>query len=748
MKKLICFLLLPAVVFASGISPSANNRGRISPLKATTPTVGYAYEFDPKTGAVSGITTSLTESFDPDYTVFSSGNSLKAVPVATDFYDLLSPGHELYQEGAAKIHESDDYYSLIDDEIVGGEDGFFYQMYLTLYKCNYYFAEDLGTIELYIPTMNLYELDYYVRHYELDYLKMPYFGIDGNAYLDFTYENGSWTLNTSNGLKIIGQTSNGYYKVSFPFLEKISSFSLFETHNYHSFYDEKESQFAERIGFFLPSESMTGKYVSLPFDVNDIRFEEDCCVTLIADSFTGLIAQNTSSDWTHDYSYEDEKGRGYHDWTFISRGDWLPKASDSNQYLDSIDIEVTNNQSVIDAEGKKTENITVIEKTVNHTNNIGGPSGSLLYQYFPEFTIDDFTAGTIRLKNIHFYFRDISSNHADVSGEKQTYDLSFVRKFKFTYDNRPTVRVAYVDAYSYDQYVNKSEIIPGFWTGILQFFKNGLGIGNKPDYVNQYYAFSLYFEEEKITKIPNVQYVIFRYIIEGKTNQKKLILNEKNYWEVGVSGLISVKGYSLLDDAGMGFVTSDQIYDQEYITGSNGIVHDYAFLYSHSTKKPLMDRSSVEPVAIYYQENELSTLSQAVTNAEGLHVVGNQVFDKDNNLRLDYTVEEKTYTYEDGTSSTFPEIVDQNGNPIDSDVIDREDGGDNLDDFQNKGFVQFITDCWNDLCGFFTKNAEIVLSVALTVLCVLIGIVILGFAIRLLRWVFKDKKNRNRRKRK
>lgn len=742
MKKLICFLLLPAVVFASGISPSANNRGRISPLKATTPTVGYAYEFDPKTGAVSGMTTSLTESFDPDYTVFSSGNSLKAVPVATDFYDLLSPGHELYQEGAAKIHESDDYYSLIDEEIVGGEDGFFYQMYLTRYKCNYYFAEDLGTIELYIPTMNLYELDYYVRHYELDYLKMPYFGIDGNAYLDFTYENGSWTLNTSNGLKIIGQTSNGYYKVSFPFLEKISSFSLFETHNYHSFYDEKESQFAERIGFFLPSESMKGKYVSLPFDVNDIRFEEDCCVTLIADSFTGLIAQNTSSDWTHDYSYEDEKGRGYHDWTFISRGDWLPKASDSNQYLDSIDIEVTNNQSVIDAEGKKTENITVIEKTVNHTNNIGGSSGSLLYQYFPDFTVDDFTAGTIRLKNIHFYFRDISSSHADVSGEKQTYDLSFVRKFKFTYDNRPTVRVAYVDASPFNYYYYTQASIGGLWNTITNFFRDAIGLKRDFDGVQQCYAFSLYFEEERITKIPNVQHVVFSYEIAGKKTVKDVILNEE-YLQYTIG---SKAFYGVLDSTGFGCITTDQIYNKDYVTSPSGVLHDYAFIYQHLVKEDWIDK--VEPLAVYYQENELSTLSQAVTNAEGLHVVGNQVFDKDNNLRLDYTVEEKTYTYEDGTSSTFPEILDSNGNPIDSDTIEEDPTRDNSDDADPSGILQFLKTCWNDLCGFFTKNAEIVRSVALTVLCVLIGIVILGFAIRLLRWVFKDKKNRNRRKRK
>lgn len=741
MKRLSLLIASTAMLITSGLTSSPSvYRGRISPLKAAT----RAYEFDPTTGEVKGIATSLTESFDPDMTRFSSGNSLKAVPVARDYYDLLAEGHELHQEGAKKINETDCYYSLINEEMVGGDKGYFYQFYLTLYDCNYYFSEDLETIEMYIPTMDLYQLDYYVRYYSIDYLKMPYFGIDGNRYLDFIFENNLWTLNTSNGLEIIGQTLNGFYKVSFPAVEKISSFSLFETHNYHSYYDDSESQFSEKIGFFLPSDSMNGKYVSLPFDIDDIRFEDDCAVTLIANSFTGLIVQNQNDDWTDDYTYSDEKSRGYHDWHFVSREDWLPKASDSNQYLDSIDVEITNNQSVIDKDGKMTENITRIEKSVYHTNDIGGPSGSLLYQYFPDFSVDENAAGTISLKAIHFYFRDVSnqftgSNYVGLD-EKQTYDLSLIRKFKFTYDNRPVVRVAYVDASPYDYYYYTSMSTGGVWNTITNFFRNTIGLKRDYDGVQQCYAFSLYFEEEKITKIPNVQHVVFSYVINGSKKSRDIILNE-SYVQYCIG---SKEFYGVLDSSGMGFITTDQLYNKEYVTSSSGVLHDYAFIYAHSVNDPFIDE--VKPVEIWYQENELSTLSQAVTNSEGLHIVGDQVFDKDNNLRLDYSIVEKTYTQADGTTNSFFEIVDSNGNPIDQDTIDEEEPRDNADEDDPNGLVQWLQGRWKDICDFFGDHRDKAYAILGTILIVLCSLILLGIALRLIRWAFRGGKKRRKKK--
>lgn len=655
----------------------------------------------------------IQPNFDYNYTHFDFGNDVKPVPSSTEYYDCLDPKYKyLSTEKSIKINETDDFYALKNESVPGGENGYFYHFVLQNYSANFYFNDDLEKTSFYIPSIYLFDLNDYVKSYQVTFLRIPYLMINNFNYLDLLYQNGNWYFETHQESKIKAYTDK-FLLFEFDTIDHITDIQLFENYRYHSYYGENESKFIEKPALIIPSSDMTNKYVSMPFEIYDIDYENYCRLRYIPKSFSALISRTpglSTTSWVNESTYVTNSNDYIADHiTYTHRNDWDPCADyDCSQILTKINVTITDVHDVIDENGEFHPSLETKSETlvINHTENIGGPSGKLLYQYFPDFPgIKKGTSGTINLDKIYFLASSGSgSETVHLTENLQVYDLSNIKKFKFTFDYRPVVRVAYYEGVIKNIYYSAEKIhdqVMDSWNFVNNTANNNL-FGNikntfdsiyhnhfkdyENDSVTQYYAFDLSFSKDRYIPIPNVQKIEFTYQINKQDCNRTLKLNDKEHAinmdkEKGPTPVL----YNKFDDDGFGLFTQKEFLSEtsDYFKNADGEVFDYLFVHKlEGQLEPLV--KNVNPVAIYYLEDkELSIVSQAVTNELGLHYdeEGN-VYDKDNNLRLDYKVSKGQYIDKvTGDVTEWTDIVDtQTGEVVKPNTGTNTDLGDNLGD--------------------------------------------------------------------
>lgn len=650
----------------------------------------------------------IQPNFDYNYTHFDFGNDVKPVPSSTEYYDCLDPKYKyLSTEKSIKINETDDFYALKNESVPGGENGYFYHFVLQNYSANFYFNDDLEKTSFYIPLIDLFDLNDYVKSYQVTFLRIPYLMINNFNYLDLLYQNGNWYFETHQESKIKAYTDK-FLLFEFDTIDHITDIQLFENYRYHSYYGENESKFIEKPALIIPSSDMTNKYVSMPFEIYDIDYENYCRLRYIPRSFSALISRTpglSTTSWVNESTYVTNSNDYIADQiTYTHRNDWDPRADyNCSQYLTKINVTITDVHDVIDENVEFHPSLETKSETlvINHTENIGGPSGKFLYQYFPDFPgIEKGTSGTINLDKIYFLASSgFGADTVHLTENLQVYDLSFIRKFKFTFDYMPVVRVAYYEGVYKNIYYSAEKISDETEDFFKAGEKNLFGsIKNtfdrfyhqhvkdyKYDSVTQYYAFDLSFSKEKYIPIPNVQKIEFTYQFNRQNINRTLKLQDKTFTEIQPNGEVKVLAYNNSDKDGFGLYKQDEFFREtsDYFKNNDGEVFDFLFVHQLNYKlEPLV--KNVNPVAIYYLEDkELSIVSQAVTNELGLHYdeEGN-VYDKDNNLRLDYKVSKGQYIDKvTGDVTEWTDIVDKKtGEVVKPNTGTNTDLGDNLGD--------------------------------------------------------------------
>ena len=722
MKKLL--LLLTPLLFltscSSWITPSATHNIK---RKENTSAVNYIYTVGNENyteGANVELknVSKLQPNFDFNYTHFDFGNDIKPVPSSTEYYDCLDPKNNyLATDKSIKINETDDFYALKNESVPGGENGYFYHFVLQNYSSNFYFNDDLEKTSFYIPSLDLFDLNHYVTSNNVSYLRIPYLMINNINYLDLLYQGSTWYFETHQEAQITAYTDK-FLLFEFDTIDHITDIQLFENYRCHPYYGENESKFIEKPSLIIPSAKMSNKYVSMPFEIYDVNYEKYCQLRYVSDSFSALISR--ASGLAYDSWIDESPSFGNSDkyiassnFRFTARNSWDPRAEyNCSQYLNKINVTITDAHGVYDEEGVFHPSVETKTETlvINHTENIGGPSGKLLYQYFPDFPeFKPGTYGTINLDKIYFLASSGSgSSTIHLTDNLQVYDLSNFTKFKFTFDYRKTVRVAYYEGvfkniyYSaeelYDQTMDSIKFVE--YTATHNLFGNikntfdSIYHNNfkkyEPDSVTQYYAFDLSFSKDEYIPIPNIQKIEFNYRINKQDCNRSLKLNDKTFVEYKLkNGEVKVNQYNKYDTDGFGLFTQEEFSadTSEYFKNDDGEAFDYLLVHRLQNQlEPLV--TNVSPVAIYYlEDSDLSIVSQAVTNELGLHYdeQGN-VYDKDNNLRLDYKVVKSQYIDKvTGDVTEWTDIVDKaTGETVKPNTGTNTDLGDNLDDFNNK----------------------------------------------------------------
>lgn len=776
MNKILLFL--SPLLFLTSCSGWTTPPASANPIKRKEQAVNYIYEINSEND-FSGVQLKSLEkasqvNFDLNYTNFDFGNSLKAIPSTIGYFDCLDPNNNfLGTEKSLKINTTDDFYALKNEDYPGGENGYFYHFVLQNYRSNFYFNDDVSRTSFYIPTLNLFDLNHYVTSNNVTYLRIPYLMINNTRYIDLLYQGNSWYFEALNDSQIITYTDY-YLLFEFDTIEHITDFQLFENYHYHSYYEDTESQFIEKPGYFIPSFNMANKYVSLPFEIVDIDYEKYCQLRFDSTSFSSLIARSTSTSinsWANDSpSFTNYYNAG--EFTYIPRNNWLPNAvNGSNQLLDKIQVTITDAHGVYDEKGVYHPSVETKSDSliIDHTDNIGGPSGKLLYQYFPNFpAFERGSYGALSLDKIYFYAHTVNTPSMNFD-TLQTYDLSNFTKFKFTFDYRQTVRIAYYHGVKKDAYYSNKKL-GSVATSASQLISAGINsnyVGSlwnsagfifnnikKEEYdsVIQYYAFDLSFSEKKYLPIPNVQKVEFSYRINKQDCHRSLKLNEKGFTEITTKGQTRVYEYNKLDTDGFGFFTQDEFLSKNnFLKNSDGEVCDYLFVHQLSGQlEPLV--TEVNPVAIYYlEDSELSFVSQAVTNDLGLHYddKGN-CYDKDNNLRLDYKVVKNQYIDPaTGDVTEWDDIVNvSTGEVVKPNTGTNEDLGDNLNNTPSEwdkilsNVGNFFNDVGKTINSWFSGEA---LGVVQAIFWIIISIIVFALLIKLIRAILGSRKGRRKR---
>ena len=176
--------------------------------------------------------------------------------------------------------------------------------------------------------------------------------------------------------------------------------------------------------------------------------------------------------------------------------------------------------------------------------------------------------------------------------------------------------------------------------------------------IMQVYGFDFYFDENKEFPINNIQSIEFDFELKGNRVRK-------TYTETTVDAFsrFFTKGYDGYDNLLTNYASWPEVCERLDENGKE-IVFDYALV--HRLDKDNGEQiNNLSPLKITYLDDNFS-IQEAVPNSLGLHEVDGKLYDKDGNLRLDYTLKEVELTDSNGNKYTGFDIVDKDGNNVET----------------------------------------------------------------------------------
>ena len=747
MKKVIKYILILCSILITFLT--ANNITIKVNAEETNST--YIYNLKEKEDITRNV------SFQSDYFTFEK-TKLHALPYARSYDDLLS--NEFLGQNKTLKNENTDLHYYFDSETYSA-----YTLTFNHANSHIYFNENPSNIiSFYLPSFDSsgYKATYYETLFnslDIEEIALPYIAINGKRYVSLYYS-------ATDGFKLLlenycsvseekfnytgeygGIFSDYFYRLTIPYFNEPKIFSIdildigyqsnvVDTESYTNTWEEFDIR-------FIPHSSMDDIMISMPFEIKSFDIEKELPEIIIDYStFTGIVnAWGSITNW----NYQSLDLRlSPSEWAFCSSATFSDgHVSGMNPSLYDINLLLTENKDYYDENGvlhkSEESNTRLLDTTIDHSYAAPGGSkysGGIIDGLDIEELKLNKSYGTIKINDLSFYVYLTNLNNAYIDEDELiTLDFSNVSSVYYTYDSRPKIDTY---CYQFDDYLMTSagaridNVYLGF--GDIVAFKNlfeliGTAIEGAIN-VMQVYGFDFYFDEDKLLPIDNVQSIKFDFLLDGKRYQK--IYTET---ETSDFARFFLNGYddlnNILTDHDSWPRVCERIDDQ-----GEEKIFDYALVHHVGNKRTGKYIKELDVLEITYLTEDFS-LKQAVSNDLGLHEVDGKLYDKDGNLRLDYTLKEVELTDDNGNTYTGTEIVDKDGNIVKA-------NGEKIETTSKNPIDNLVDGKYDDLFKSFGESFEkILMIIGILILVVIIGFfspifsVIFNVLIKCISWAFK-----------
>lgn len=742
MNKISKLLLIPSFLISGMLSTSNNSDVLVERYvkRANEKTQNTIYEIKDTSDIVDSV------SFQTDYFDLSE-SKIRAIPFATSYDDLLV--NELLGNEKAVLEENSNIYRVYDS------DGYSYTLTYDYANSHYYFNSSYdGNIMFYLPSLvNIDNLEKLFQELNIDNIQLPYLSINGKRYVSIVYSNDDGIRYLLENGTQINQEKHTYFSgmgystkymdlFTIPMVEDKVIYNIGKL-NFNGYYNSSDDGFGEYDINFVPHSSMDGKFVSMPFEITTFDLEDNLPeVCIDYSTFTGIAFDGMCGDtwsWaisTTEYGYGSNGTLAPSEWAITGLKEYGNTIINHEDCLEDIDLQVVENKNYYDEKGVYHEvgETKIIEMNTSINDNYSSPGtgnrnnkygGGVISGFDMDYIKTNNSYGTIKINDLSFYVKGWNADWAYVEEEHLiTLDYSELDTLYFTYDSRPTMNVYY---YQWDDYMltrggarinkiyigfDKANALLNLWewtsTSIEGLFTQ-----------LQVYGFDFYFDENKQFPIENIQSIEFDFEYNGNRYQRV-------YTETGVGAFMRYfgLGYDECNNLLTDYESWPRVCERVDEDG-NEFNFDFALVHWMEDSNAA-ELKNVSPLEIVYLDENFS-LQKAVSNSLGLHEVNGQMYDKDGNLRLDYTLKEIELTDSNGNKYMGYEITDKDGNIVDNTGTKIETTSknpiDNIVDGKNP-FDEF-KNWWNEFIEQFEQILRyVIIAVIVIALMWLISIIV------------------------